>query len=86
LFVVSSRIRQLTTDNLDGYVSVVEKQIPPLRYGMTNKRTGNSNDKSKDEMRGFFAALRMTDFLNSGLGFEEELAVAHNLFFAVGVA
>jgi hypothetical protein len=24
-----------------------EKQIPPLRCGMTNKRTGNDNDKAK---------------------------------------
>jgi hypothetical protein len=33
-------------------------QIFPLRYGMTNKRT--SNGKGNGEMRGFFAALRMT--------------------------
>jgi hypothetical protein len=50
---------------------------------MTNKRTGN--DKCKGEMRGFFAALRMTTF-EEGLGVEEKLSVAHDLFFAVGVA
>ncbi len=32
------------------------QQIPPLRCGMTNRRTGNS----KSKRRGFFAALRMT--------------------------
>jgi hypothetical protein len=42
-------------------------------------------------MRGFFAALRMTTFsiapnVWDGLGVDEELSVAHDLLFAVGVA
>jgi hypothetical protein len=41
-------------------------------------------------MRGFFAPLRMTVIwgihVKTRLGVEEELAVAHDLFFAVGVA
>jgi hypothetical protein len=51
------------------------------------KRTGNG--KSKGEMRGFFPfdklRVRMTTF-EEGLGVDQELAVAHDLLFAVGVA
>jgi hypothetical protein len=48
-------------DENDGWGFVVEKQIPPVRSGMTkkaatNERTGNS----KSEMRGLVAARRMT--------------------------
>jgi hypothetical protein len=42
------------TDNDKNRQRQKKKQIPPLRCGMTDKRTGNS------KMRGFFAALRMT--------------------------
>ena len=31
--------------------SAVEQQIPPLRYGMTNKRAGNDNNSSSRFLR-----------------------------------
>jgi hypothetical protein len=41
-----------------------QQQIPPLRCGMTTKKTGNSKGKSrgngKSKNAGFFVALRMT--------------------------
>jgi hypothetical protein len=46
----------------------------------------NDNKKSKSGTRLFFAALRMTVMKKLSLCVEEELAVAHDLFFAVGVA
>jgi hypothetical protein len=36
------------------------------RCGMTNKGSGNSKNNGKDEMRGFFATLRMTIFFMAG--------------------
>jgi hypothetical protein len=53
----SSRASFLKADEeVSGTIS--KKQIPPLRCGMTTKT--KSKNKKQKQMRGFFAALRMT--------------------------